>query len=198
MVFSANLVQGVGSQGQFFASNLANSTLSPSGGIVNQSTGLPVALSSPGLGISNNVYRQHLFTAGLSDSLPPNYYSLYGSYIEQQSLSTTVGVPTKSLGINFTYSRDIRPDASGYASLGFVNSVNSPTVVPGTTTVNFNQRTNSDNVNATLGINYVLARTLTASIVYNFYYQTNGTVLAGGRNGDVFVNQLQLLLSKTF
>ena len=198
MVFSANAVQGISSQGQFFASNLASSTLTPSGGIVNQSTGLPTALSSPGLGISNNVYRQHLYSAGLTDLLPPNSYSLYGSYIEQQSLSTPVGVPTKSLGINFTYSRDIRPDASGYASLGFINSVNSPTVVPGTTTVNFNQRTNSNNVNATLGINYVLGRTLTASIVYTFYYQTNGTVLAGGRNGDVFVNQLQLLLSKTF
>jgi uncharacterized protein (PEP-CTERM system associated) len=198
MVFSANAVQGISSQGQFFASNLATSTLSPSGGIVNQTTGLPIALSSPGLGISNNVYRQHLYSAGLTDSLPPNSYSLYGSYIEQQSLSTPVSVPTKSLGINFTYSRDIRPDASGYASLGFVNSVNSPTVVPGTTTVNFNQRTDSNNINATLGINYVLGRTLTASIVYTFYYQTNGTVLAGGRNGDVFVNQLQLLLSKTF
>lgn len=198
LVFSANAVQGVSSQGQFFASNLASSTLSPSGGIVNQSTGLPTALSSPGLGISNNVYRQHLYTAGLTDSLPPNSYSVYGSYLEAQSLSTGGGVPTKSLGINFGYSRDIRPDASGYASLGFVNSVNSPTVVPGTTTVNFNQRTNSNNLNATLGINYLLGRTLTASIIYTFYYQTNGTVLAGGRNGDVFVNQLQLLLSKTF
>jgi hypothetical protein len=198
MVFSANAVQGVSAQGQFFASNLANSTLSPSGGIVNQSTGLPTALSSPGLGISNNVYRQHLFTAGLTDSLPPNSYSLYGSYLEAQSLSTSVGVPTKSLGVNFAYTRDIRPDASGYASVGFFNSVNSPTVVPGTTTVNFSQRTNFNTINATLGINYVLGRTLTGSIIYNFYYQTNGTVLAGGRNGDVFANQLQFLLSKTF
>ena len=187
------------SQGQFFSSNLANSTLSPSGGIVNQSTGLPIALSSPGLGISNNVYRQHLFTAGLTDSLPPNSYSLYGSYAEQQSLSTGAGVPTKSLGVNFTYSRDVRPDVSGYASVGFLNSVNSPTVVPGTTTtVNFSQTTNFNNINATLGLNYVLARALTASIVYTFSYNTNGTVLAGGRNGDVFANQLQLLLSKTF
>jgi len=47
--------------------NLATSTLSPSGGIVNQSTGLPIALSSPGLGISNNVYRQHLYSAGLTE-----------------------------------------------------------------------------------------------------------------------------------
>ncbi len=64
MVFSANLVQGVSSQGQLFASNLATSTLSPSGSIVNQSTGLPTSFFSPGLGISNNVYRQHLFSAG--------------------------------------------------------------------------------------------------------------------------------------
>ncbi len=198
MVFSASAVQGIAGQGQLFASNLATSTLSPSGGIVNQSTGLPIAFSSPGLGISNNVYRQHLFTAGLTNSLPPNSYSLYGSYVEQQSLSTGTGVPTKSLGVNFTYSRDVRPDVRGYASVGFLNSVNSPTVVPGTTTVNFSQTTNFNTVNATLGLNYVLARTLTGSIIYNFYYQTNGTVLAGGRNGDVFANQLQFLLSKTF
>jgi uncharacterized protein (PEP-CTERM system associated) len=198
MVFSANAVQGVSSQGQLFASNLGASTLSPSGGIVNQSTGLPTAFSSPGLGISNNVFRLHLYTAGLTDALPPNYYSLYGSYSESQSLSTTVGTPTKSLGVNFIYSRDIRPDASGYASVGFFNSVNSPTVVPGTTTINFNQRTSFDTVTATLGLNYVLGRTLTGSIIYSFSYQTNGTVLAGGRNGDVFANQLQFLLSKTF
>ncbi len=198
MVFSANLVQGVSSQGQLFASNLANSTLSPSGGIVNQSTGLPTSFSSPGLGISNNVYRQHLFSAGLSDTLPPNSYSLYGSYTEQQSLSTGVGTPTKSLGVNFVYTRDIRPDVSGYASIGFVNSVNSPTIVPGTTTVNFSQTTNFNSVYATVGLNYLLARALTASIIYNFSYNTNGTVLAGGRNGDVFANQLQFLLSKTF
>jgi hypothetical protein len=198
MVFSANLVQGVASQGQLFASNLSNSTLTLSGSIVNQSTGLPTTFFSPGLGVSNNVFRQHLFNAGLSDALPPNYYSLYGSYAEQQSLSTNGGVPTKSLGVNFVYTRDVRPDVSGSASIGFVNSVNSPTVVPGTTTVNFNQTTNFNTVTATLGLNYVLGRTLTGSIIYTFSYQTNGTVLAGGRNGDVFANQLAFLLSKTF
>jgi hypothetical protein len=198
MVFSANLIQGISSQGQLFASSLSTSTLNPSGGIVNQLTGLPTTFYNPGLGISNNVYRQHLFNAGLSDALPPNYYSLFASYTEQQSLSTSVNVPTKSLGVNFVYTRDVRPDLSGYASIGFVNSVNSPTVVPGTTTVNFNQITNFNTVTATLGLNYVLARNLTASLVYAFSYQTNGTVVAGGRNGDVFANQLQFLLSKTF
>src|SRR5271168_800102 len=198
MLVSANLVQGISSQGQLFAANLSTSTLSPSGGIVDQTSGLPTSLYSPGLGLSNNVYRQHLFNAGLSDALPPNYYSLYASYSDQQSLSTADSVPTKSLGLNFTYSRDVRPDVRGYASAGFVNSVNSPTVVPGTTTVNFSQITNFNTATATLGLNYVLARTLTASIIYAFSYQTNGNVVAGGRNGDVFANQLQLLLSKTF
>jgi hypothetical protein len=198
MVFSANLVQGIASQGQLFASNLGNSTLNPSGGIVDQSTGLPTNFYSPGLGLSNNVYRQHLFAAGVNDALPPNYYSLYGSYAEQQSLSTTVSVPTKSLGVNFTYSRDIRPDARGYAAVSFVNSVDSPTVVPGTTTVNFSQRTNFNSATATLGVNYVLGPTLTGSVIYSLSYYTNGAVLTGGRNGDVVVNQLQFLLSKTF
>ena len=198
MVFSANLVQGVSSQGQLFASNLSNSTLTLTGSIVNQSTGLPTTFSSPGLGLSNSVFRQHLFNAGLSDVLPPNYYSLFAFYTEQQQLSTPVAAPTKSLGVNFIYTRDIRPDVSGSASVGFVNSVNSPTVVPGTTTVNFSQTANFDSVNATLGLNYALARALTLSIVYNFSYTTNGTVLSGGRNGDVIANQLQFLLIKTF
>ena len=50
MVLTASLVQGVSSQGQLFSSNLATSTLSPSGAVVNQATGLPTALYSPGLG----------------------------------------------------------------------------------------------------------------------------------------------------
>jgi uncharacterized protein (PEP-CTERM system associated) len=198
MVFSANLIQGVSSQGQLFASNLSNSTLTLSGSVVNQSTGLPTTFSSPGLGLSNSVFRQHVFNAGLTDALPPNYYSLFAFYTEQQQLSTTAAAPTKSLGLNLGYSRDIRPDVTGNASVGFVNSVNSPTVVPGTTTVNFSQTTSFNSVTATLGLNYLLARALTGSIVYTFSYTTNGTVLAGGRNGDVFANQLAFLLSKTF
>ena len=86
----------------------------------------------------------------------------------------------------------MRPDLTGYAALGFTNSTNAQAVVPVTSTVSF------DTVTATLGINYVLGRTLTGSILYTFSYQSNGSVLAGGRSGDVFVNQLAFLLSKTF
>jgi hypothetical protein len=192
MLLTASLVQGVSSQGQFFQSNLATSTLSPSGAIVNQSSGLPTAFFSPGLGLSNNVFRQHLFNVGLTDAIGPNSYSLYGSYNEYQSLTTTTSAPTKSLGVNLGYSRDIRPDLSGYASVGYVNSVNSPTVTTVPSTTGFNT------VSANLSLNYVLGRTLTGSILYNFSYQSTGTVLIGGHAGEVFVNQLELLLSKTF
>jgi hypothetical protein len=192
MVFSASAVQGVASQGQFFQSSLANSTLSPSGGIVNQTTGLPTAFFNPGLGLTNNVYRQHLYNAGLTDAIPPNFYSLFLFYNEQQSLTPPITAPTKSLGVNLGYSRDIRPDLSGYASVGFVNSTNAPTVLVPASTTSFNT------VTASLGLNYLFARALTGSILYSFSYTNNGGVLASGRSGDVFVNQLQLVLSKAF
>jgi hypothetical protein len=42
------------------------------------------------------------------------------------------------------------------------------------------------------------ARTLTGSVVYTFSYSSNGTVLPRSCPGDVFANQLRLLLNKTF
>src|SRR5207248_8960743 len=120
-----NAVQGISSQGQLFQNNLAASTLTPSGSIVDQFTGLPTAFYSPGLGLSNNVFRQHIYNAGLTDVIGSNSYSLFGFYAEQQSLTPPITAPTKSLGINLGYSRDIRPDLSGYAYLGYIKSINS-------------------------------------------------------------------------
>jgi len=192
MLLTANLVQGITSQGQFFQSNLAASTLSPSGAIVNQFSGLPTAFYSPGLGLSNSVFRQHLFNVGITDAIGPNGYSVYGFYSEQQTLTPPITAPTKSVGINFGYSRDIRPDLRGYASVGYSNSINSPTTtLVATSNSNFNTTT------ASVGINYVLGRTLTGSILYTFTYQSNAANIGGG-TGDALVNQLQFLLSKTF
>jgi hypothetical protein len=198
MLLTASLVQGIAAQGQLFQSNLATSTLSPSGAIVDQFSGLPTAFYSPGLGLTNNVYRQHLFNVGLIDTIGPNSYSLYGLYYEQQSLTPPVTAPTKSAGVNFAYNRDVRPDLSGYASLGFVNTTNSPTVFLSSTAGNVTSSgSNFNTVTASLGLNYVLGRTLTGSLLYTFTYQSNGSNF-GGVRGDVVVNQLQLILSKTF
>ena len=90
------------------------------------------------------------------------------------------------------YTRSVRSDQSGHASARYVNSLNAPTVAPAVLTTSF------DTVTAQIGLNYVLGRTLTGSILYTFSYQNNGAVLASGRTGDVTVDQFQFLLSKTF
>ena len=194
MVLSGILAQGIGSPTQGFQNSLANSTLSPAGAIVDQYSGLPTAFYSPGLGLTNNVYRQHLFNVGVTDVIGSNSYSLFGFYYNQQSLTPQNNTaPTKGIGINFGYSRDIRPDLSGSASLGYVNATNAPTLTAGQQIGSINTAT------AALSLNYVLGRTLTGSVLYSLSYQTNGATIGGGRgSGDVLVNQLQFVLSKTF
>jgi hypothetical protein len=199
MLLTASLVQGISSQGQFFQNNLATSTLSPSGAIVDQFSGLPTAFYSPGLGLTNNVYRQHLFNVGLSEAIGANSYSLYGFYSQQQSLTPPVTAPTKSLGVSVGFNRDVRPDLKFYSSLGYVNSANSPVASLNSFSVSLgNSTSNFNTVTGSVGLNYVLGRTLTGSLLYTLTYQTNGGSFGGGRNGDVLVNQLQFLLSKTF
>jgi hypothetical protein len=48
-----------------------------------------------------------------------------------------------------------------------------------------------------VGLNYALGRTLAGSILYTFTYQTNGGGFGAGRIGEMVINQLQFLLSKT-
>src|SRR6516162_7689385 len=114
MVFTANLVQGLSSPGQDIGSTLATSTLDPFGSIVDEYSGLPVTFYSPGIGLTNSVYRQHVLNFGVTESIGLNNYSLYGYYANQQSLTPTttpapvissISAPTKSIGVNFTWGR---------------------------------------------------------------------------------------------
>src|SRR6202008_2954013 len=104
-------------QTKSFQNGLAASDLSPSGAIVDQYSGLPTAFYNPGLGLTNNVYRQHLLNVGVTEAIGLNHYSVYGYFANQQSLTPPITVPTKSIGVNFTWGRDIRPDLNGSASL---------------------------------------------------------------------------------
>ena len=188
----ANLAQGISSPSQYLQSALANSTLSPYGSIVNQYSGLPTAFYNPGLGLTNNVYRQHLYNVGITDSLTINTYSVYFYYINQQNLTPPVTPPTNSTGASFTWTRDMRPDLNGFASLSYtrtanVVTINSPVPVNNTSTVT-----------ADIGVNYLLAPALTGSVLYSFSYQPNGGAIVNGRSGDIVANSLQLLLTKAF
>jgi hypothetical protein len=199
MLFTASLVQGLGSPGQDIGSTLATSTLDPNGSIVDEYSGLPVAFYSPGVGLTNNPYRQHLLNFGVTDAIGLNNYSLYGYLANQQSLTpltsaptTVTSAPTKSIGVNFTWTRNVRPDLNGYASLGYFNSSNLITTTGGAPASSLNT------ITAYLGVNYSFAQNLTGSILYSFSYQSNGGGGAVGRSTDVVVNQLTFQLSKTF
>ena len=108
------------------------------------------------------------------------------------SLTTPVSTPTKSLGVSLAWGRDIRPDLNGSASIGYSNSANVITLTAGPPISSTNTYT------AYLTLNYLIGKTLTGSVQYSLSYQSNGVGVAGGRNNDVVVNQLQFLLSKTF
>jgi hypothetical protein len=189
---SANLTQGITSPAQFLQTSLASSTLSPNGAIIDQSTGLPAAFYSPGTGLTNGVYRQHLFNAQITDTIGPNSYGLYGYYINQASLTPPITAPTKSLGAYLSWTRDIRPDLNGSVSLGYSNTTNAVAQTSLTPVGTINTLTGN------IGFNYLFSRALTGSVLYTLSYQPNGNAVVAGRNGDVLANTLQFLLTKAF
>lgn len=200
MTVNANLVQGVSTPSQYLQSALSTSTLSPYGAIVDQYSNLPTAFYSPGLGLTNGVYRQHLFSVGVNDLIGVNSFSLYGFYNNQASLTPPITSPTKSLGANLTWGRDMRPDLNGSASVGYTNTNNVVTTVSNAPPVS-----NVSTITANLGLNYLLARNLTGSVLYTFSYQPNGGAVISGNGtvvsvgtGQIVVNSLQFLLTKAF
>jgi hypothetical protein len=192
MLFTANLSQGIFGQSQYLASTIATTTLDPYGAIVDEYSGLPTAFYNPGLGLTNNVYRQHLLNFGLTETIGRDRYTLYGTASNYKSLTPPVTASTKSYGINLGWYRDIRPDLNGYASLGYYNSSNVSTTLGAAPVSNLNTLT------AHLGVNYLFSHNLTGSILYSFSYQPNGFGGTTGRGEDIVVNQLTFQLSKTF
>jgi hypothetical protein len=142
--------------------------------------------------LTNAVYKEHLFTAGISETIGLNRLSLYGTYANQQSLTPPITAPTKSYGINLTWYRDMRPDLTSYASVGYYNSSN---VTVSTLTTPLSSQ---NNVGAYLGLNYLFTESLTGSILYSFSYQNNGIGTVGRTGNDVVVNQLTFQVSKSF
>ena len=192
MAVTATLVQGISSPSQYLQTALSSSSLNPYGSIVDQYSGLPTAFYNPGLGLTNNVYREHLFNIGITDTIGYNQYSLYGVYVTQQPLTPPITAETKSIGANFGWNRSIRPDLNGQASLGVYNTTNA---ISFTTGVPVN---NTNTITANLGVNYLLSETLVGSVLYTFSYQTNGGAVVSGTSGNVWANSLQFLLTKTF
>ena len=190
ITFRAYLTEGVSSAAQTLQTGLAGSTLSPSGAIVSSTVGIPATFFNPGTGLTNGVYRQHFYNFGLDDQIGRNTYSLFAYYTNSQSLTPPITPPTDSTGVSLMWSRDIHPDLNGYASTRYarttnVVTINTPTPVNSTSTATI-----------TLGLNYLFARQLSGSIVYNFSYQPNGGLIVNGRPGDIVANSLAIYLDE--
>jgi uncharacterized protein (PEP-CTERM system associated) len=207
-VLIATAVQGVGSQQAGIQSNLAGSSLDAYGRLVNQYD-LPTAFVNPEFALQNNIFRTYLYQAGITSSVGSNTFFLFGFYNRQVSLAIPQP-PTTSIGANFGWTREIRPDLTAYASVGYANVTNQ-TVVTLTEPLNFGginllvplqftTISSQNTANASLSLNYQLSRDLTGSIVYSLYYQTNGPgpTLFNTSLGNVVTNRLMLLLTKNF
>jgi uncharacterized protein (PEP-CTERM system associated) len=192
ITFNASLEQGISSPAEFLQTSLASSTLSPTGGVIDQNSGLPTTFFLPGTGLNNGVFRQHLFNAQLSDAIGANTYTLYGFYTNQTPLVPPITAPTTSVGATLSWNRDIRPDLNGYTSFGYANTANAFTPTTLTVVSGINTFT------ANIGLNYLFARSLTGSVLYTFSYEPNGGAVVSGRSGDIVANSLQFLLTKAF
>ena len=107
--------------------------------------------------------------------------------------------PSTSIGANFGWSREIRPDLTANASVGYANVTNQ-TVLSLFSILNLTTISTQNTANVSLSLNYQLSRDLTGSIVYSLSYQTNGlgSTVVNTNLGNVVTNRLLLLLTKTF
>jgi hypothetical protein len=192
LTFQANLQQGITSGGQSFQSSLASATLSSTGSVVNQYTGLPTTFYNPGVGFNNNVYREHLYNFGLTEQLGRSTYSLFTYYINSQSLTPPTTAPIDSAGATLSWSRDIRPGFNGFTSAGYSRTTNVVTIFSPTPI------SNTSTVTANIGLIHSFAHAITGSVLYTFSYQFNGGTIVNGRPGDILANVLQLYVTKAF
>jgi uncharacterized protein (PEP-CTERM system associated) len=199
-VLTATASQGVGSQQEEIGNNLAASNLDIYGQLVDQYN-LPTAFANPEFALQNNVYRAYSYRAGATTAVGINRYSLFGFYDRRVSLAL-VQPPTTSIGANFGWSRMIRPDLTAVLNLGYAKVTNQTLLTSTSTSVSAMTTIPSQNtVNASLGLNYLLARNWTASIIYSLLYQTNGPGSSGAAaaiSGNIVTNRLEFLLTKTF
>lgn len=204
-VLTASASQGLSSTQQDIQNALVGASFDPYGRIVDQYN-LPTAFVNPEFALENAIFRSRQYRAGVTTSIGPNRFFLFGFYDRRVSLGTGSGssAPSTSVGANFSWSRDIHPDLNGSISFGFANVSNTtffsaptfPVVSLLGTTTTFVR--NGNTMNASLGLNYLFNDTLRGSVTYNFLYETGVATSNSSTIGDVVVNRLEVALTKSF
>jgi uncharacterized protein (PEP-CTERM system associated) len=194
-VLTAEASQGLGSQQEETQNALTGSTLDVYGRIVDQYN-LPTAFVNPEFALQNSVFRARQYRAGITTAIGVNRFFLFASY-DHRSYLGSIAPPSTSIGGNFTWSRDIRPDLNGTMSLGFANLSNL-TLVSATLPTLTTFSSNGNTATASIGLNYLFTPTLTGSVTYSFIYQTGVAASSATRAGDVLTNRLDFALTKSF
>ncbi len=195
-VLTAAAIQGVGSEQEQFADTLAQSSLDTYGQLVDQYN-LPTAFFNPEFGLQNNVFRYYLYRARLMTTVGPNRFYLFSVYNRQNSLAFAQ-LPITSIAANLGWSREIRPDLTADAEVGYANVTNQtvPTT-PTSTTVTTIPHQNTATVS--LSLNYLFNKTLSGAVVYTLLYETNPSSFGNTVNtGNVVTNRLLFMLTKHF
>ncbi|HEV2098797.1 MAG TPA: hypothetical protein VGR45_07700 [Stellaceae bacterium] len=195
-IVTASATQGIGSTQEEIQNNLIDTNLNQYGQLVNQYD-QPTAFANPEFVLQNDVVRARRYEAAVRTIIDVNTFNLLAFY-ERQSSFVTQTPPSTSVGANFFWSRQIRPDLTGNASLGYAHATNLTFVTP-TATATLSSAT--DSTTASLGVNYLFGQGLTGSVVYTLSYQSSApTTVSSGTiaTGNILVNRLEFRLSKTF
>jgi uncharacterized protein (PEP-CTERM system associated) len=183
-VASASVTHNRSSQQQQALNNLNSSVLGANGNVVDQTSGLPIALVNPQSALSNGVFRFDTARAGVTTQLDRNTFGLFGFYQRQRELGTPIGstapastLNTTSAGVSVSWARSLTPDLSSSAVLGYA-AQNSE-----------NQRT----LTASFRMTYALSEKLSAILDYQFI--DSDSDIAGNSYRR---NQVEIGLTRSF
>jgi uncharacterized protein (PEP-CTERM system associated) len=177
----ANYSQQVTSAQQQIAQNLGNATQTTPGVTIDQTTGLPLAITNPNLSLQNSVYLSRVLTAGVTTSRERDRYNLYFDRTENRTLAGPAS-NQETTGGYFSWSRELSPQASGNLLAGY------STTSPGS----------SNNINFSVSYNYSFTESLSASASYSVYYSTGGSYGTGGNSASILTDLITLSVRKTF
>ena len=99
-VASASVTHNRSSQQQQILNNLNSSVLDANGNVVDQASGLPIALVNPQSALSNSVFRFDTARAGVTTQLDRNTFGLFAFYERQLQLGTPIGSTTPASARN--------------------------------------------------------------------------------------------------
>ncbi len=181
----ASYTQGIETTQSAILQGLGTSGLAAGGTIINPATGLPSTVVNPNFPLQNDVFRTKLLRGGIISAVGRNTFTLTAFREERTSQAGLLPSDT-STGVSVQWIRDINPDTSASALVGYTKD----TVGSGPT------------INATVGLSHNFTQSLTGGVSYEFI-KSGGAITATGTpvsptGSEYTQNSLIFSLRKTF